>query len=128
MSNALPVASSLFRQCVIDSPLCPLCKLAPESTKHAMLDCSRFQKAWRSSRQNHATDHNSATPKASTQPTVSCNFRIFTDAATDSQRKKHSIGVAVVDACNRVKARFSTPFSGLVPPTVAEAKAIYQAI
>uniref|UniRef100_A0A803Q157 Reverse transcriptase domain-containing protein n=1 Tax=Cannabis sativa TaxID=3483 RepID=A0A803Q157_CANSA len=40
-------ASSLFKRCVIDSPLCPICNLEIEMTKHALLDCSRFRKAWR---------------------------------------------------------------------------------
>ncbi|XP_060973242.1 uncharacterized protein LOC133038849 [Cannabis sativa] len=65
---------------------------------------------------------------ARVQPSGSNVFKIFTDAATDSQRKKHSIGVVLLDGCNRVKAGFSTTFSGLVPPAVAEAKAVHQAI
>uniref|UniRef100_A0A803QGZ0 RNase H type-1 domain-containing protein n=1 Tax=Cannabis sativa TaxID=3483 RepID=A0A803QGZ0_CANSA len=68
---------------------------------------------------------NSAQP---TQIPPSTRFRIFTDAAIDSVNRKHSIGVVVLDADNAVKAGFSAPFSGLVPPAVAEAKAIFQAI
>uniref|UniRef100_A0A803Q8F9 RNase H type-1 domain-containing protein n=1 Tax=Cannabis sativa TaxID=3483 RepID=A0A803Q8F9_CANSA len=116
-----------FRK-VLDSPLCPICKLAPESIKHAMLDCSRSRKAWRSSRQvpRSGPDCNSASARV--QPSGSNVFKIFTDAATDSQRRKHSIGVVLLDGCNRVKAGFTTPFSGLVPLAVAEAKAVHQAI
>ncbi|KAM6571920.1 hypothetical protein CsatA_016000 [Cannabis sativa] len=49
LSNALPVSSSLHKRCVIDSPWCPLCKIHPETVKHALLDCFRSRKAWKSS-------------------------------------------------------------------------------
>uniref|UniRef100_A0A803P221 Uncharacterized protein n=1 Tax=Cannabis sativa TaxID=3483 RepID=A0A803P221_CANSA len=59
---------------------------------------------------------------------VQSTFQIFTDAAIDLNRKKHSIGVVVLDQFNKVKAGFSKPFVGCVPPAVVEAKAIFQAI
>uniref|UniRef100_A0A803QQN9 RNase H type-1 domain-containing protein n=1 Tax=Cannabis sativa TaxID=3483 RepID=A0A803QQN9_CANSA len=78
--------------------------------------------------QVHSTSHNSTTLSAPAQPIELGNFRIFTDAAIDPKCRKYSVGVVVLDACNRVKAGFSTPFTGLVSPAIAEAKAIYQAI
>ncbi|XP_030479177.1 uncharacterized protein LOC115696415 [Cannabis sativa] len=202
LSNAIPVAFSLFKKCVIDSPLCPICKMENETIQHALLDCSRARKAWRHSRfanyfhtfktldiaefflglfntldkndvgilfcfiwalwnqrnnivynqytlppkevydwslnyffkfldaqQQHVTGSQFASNSAQpTQIPPSTRFRIFTDAAIDSVNRKHSIGVVVLDADNAVKAGFSAPFSGLVPPAVAEAKAIFQAI
>uniref|UniRef100_A0A803PZ76 Reverse transcriptase domain-containing protein n=1 Tax=Cannabis sativa TaxID=3483 RepID=A0A803PZ76_CANSA len=201
LSNAIPVAHSLFKKCVINSPLCPVCKMENETIKHALLDCSRSRKVWRYSRfaayydafkhlgidefflgllqsldkndigimfcfiwalwnqrnnfvlnqhtippkevydwslnfffkfldaqQHHVTGSNSASPSTSVQISSSRGLKIFTDAAIDSVNRRHSIGVVVLDADTAVKADFSTPFSGLVPPAVAEAKAIFQAI
>uniref|UniRef100_A0A803Q009 DUF4283 domain-containing protein n=1 Tax=Cannabis sativa TaxID=3483 RepID=A0A803Q009_CANSA len=57
-----------------------------------------------------------------------CRNTLTSYAATDSHGRKHSIGVVLMECCNQVKAGISTPFSGLVPPAVAEAKAVHQAI
>ncbi|KAM6541640.1 hypothetical protein CsatB_006087 [Cannabis sativa] len=78
--------------------------------------------------QHHVTGSQSASPSTQVQLPPSTGLRIFTDAAIDSANRRHSIGVVVLDADNAVKAGFSTPFPGLVPPAVAEAKAIFQAI
>uniref|UniRef100_A0A803NKP9 RNase H type-1 domain-containing protein n=1 Tax=Cannabis sativa TaxID=3483 RepID=A0A803NKP9_CANSA len=78
--------------------------------------------------QNHVTGSQSATLSTPVQLPSSTGLKIFTDAAIDSVNRRHSIGVVVLDANNAVKAGFSTPFVGLVPPAVAEAKAIFQAI
>uniref|UniRef100_A0A803QDG1 Reverse transcriptase domain-containing protein n=1 Tax=Cannabis sativa TaxID=3483 RepID=A0A803QDG1_CANSA len=201
LSKAIPVAFSLFKKCVINSPLCPVCKMENETTKHALLDCSRVRKAWRYSRfadyydayknldidgfflglfqtldkhdigilfcfiwslwnqrnnfvhnqytvppkevfdwalvfyfkfldarQHPITGSQSAPRSNSVQSYSSIGLKLFIDATIDSINRRHSIGLVVLDADNAVKAGFSAPFSGLVPPAVAEAKAIFQAI
>uniref|UniRef100_A0A803PKN5 RNase H type-1 domain-containing protein n=1 Tax=Cannabis sativa TaxID=3483 RepID=A0A803PKN5_CANSA len=78
--------------------------------------------------QVQTSNNNSSAPHVLVKSAKLGNLRIFTDAAIDPQCKKHSVGVVVLDNCNRVKAGFSKPIVGLVPPAVAEAKAIFQAI
>uniref|UniRef100_A0A803PQW9 RNase H type-1 domain-containing protein n=1 Tax=Cannabis sativa TaxID=3483 RepID=A0A803PQW9_CANSA len=67
-------------------------------------------------------------PRALTHQMGLDRFKIFRDAAIDTYNPRHSVGVVVMDACDRVVAGFTTPFAGLEPPPVAEAKAICHAI
>uniref|UniRef100_A0A803P4W2 RNase H type-1 domain-containing protein n=1 Tax=Cannabis sativa TaxID=3483 RepID=A0A803P4W2_CANSA len=54
-------------------------------------------------------------------------LEVSTDAVIDLQSRKHNIRV-VLDELNQVKAGFSRPFVGSVPPVVAKAKAVLYAM
>uniref|UniRef100_A0A803P5C9 RAB6-interacting golgin n=1 Tax=Cannabis sativa TaxID=3483 RepID=A0A803P5C9_CANSA len=156
LSQAIPVAFSLYKKCILDSPLCPLCKIQPETAKHALLDCSRSRKAWKHSRNNLFHNKFSLQPVdvydwsvdfffkymdaqqvSSTQQVdlldlhglpAGVSLQLFTDAAIDTSRKRYSIGAVVMNSSNQVIAGFVKPFEGCVSPVIAEAKAILQAL
>uniref|UniRef100_A0A803NHW6 RNase H type-1 domain-containing protein n=1 Tax=Cannabis sativa TaxID=3483 RepID=A0A803NHW6_CANSA len=73
-------------------------------------------------------NHSATAPNNALKSVSMGTLQIFTNATIDLNCKKHSIGVVVMDELNQVKSRFSKPFLGSVPPAVAEAKAILQAI
>uniref|UniRef100_A0A803QP40 RNase H type-1 domain-containing protein n=1 Tax=Cannabis sativa TaxID=3483 RepID=A0A803QP40_CANSA len=117
----MPVASFLHKKCVVDSPIFPLCKLNPETIKHALLDCSRSKKAWKYSSQH--TLH----PNKVFDWSVNFFFK-YSNVQQVQAHPNNKFVIAQPDVQGTGSMGFSKSFAGCVPPAVTEAKAILQAI
>jgi hypothetical protein len=46
-ANILPTRANLCRRGVVEDPICPICKLEPETVSHALRSCSAASAVWR---------------------------------------------------------------------------------
>ncbi|XP_060963939.1 uncharacterized protein LOC133033262 [Cannabis sativa] len=141
LSSSIPVASSLFHRRIIPSPICPICHMKWETVEHTILECSGAKKAWKHSQffdfyvRNKRLNIYDFIVQAIDlydkynvySPPTGC-WKINTDAGIRNTAKKHSLGIVVRDDCDNIKAGLIVPIVGLVPPEVAEAKAILTAL
>uniref|UniRef100_A0A803NQ36 Reverse transcriptase zinc-binding domain-containing protein n=1 Tax=Cannabis sativa TaxID=3483 RepID=A0A803NQ36_CANSA len=103
LSSSIPAASSLFHRRVIPSPICPICHMKWKTGNMLYLNAQVYS------------------------PPTGC-WKINTDAGISNTAKKHSLGIVVRDDCDNIKAGLIVLIVGLVPPEVAEAKAILTAL
>ncbi|KAJ1394179.1 Ribonuclease H-like superfamily [Sesbania bispinosa] len=133
-TDSLPVLDNLHRRNITDSPICPICGLEPETTEHALFNCSWVPPIWFGSRLQWNFDghvskglmsgfHRRSRHEAVWRPPLQNVVKVNVDASWFQDRKGGALALVARDSLGAVLVGSALHY--LAPsPVVAEALAV----